>query len=89
MPRAEISWDRRTEDGQKVRIYAQHFGDRWHFFVREARYDQRQPLEHPPLEDWLELLDGVERRVGRGLLRPTEVARVKQIIRERFPDAEI
>lgn len=89
MPRAEISWKRQTPDGETVRVYAQHFGDRWHFFVRGARYEQRQPLEPPLLEDWLELLDGVRRRSGRGLFRPEEIVKVQRIIRERFPDAEV
>jgi hypothetical protein len=88
MPRAEISWKRRTPEGETLRVYAQHFGDQWQFFVRDARYEQRHPIEHPPLDDWLALLDGVQRRVGRGLLRPQEVVRVKQAIRERFPGAE-
>ena len=89
MPRAEISWKRRTPDGDTVRIYAQHFGDQWSFFVRDARYEKREPLEQPPLEDWLELLDAVRRRVGRGLLRPEEIRRVEASIRERFPGAEL
>ena len=89
MPRAEISWKRRTPDGETIRVYAQHFGDQWRFFVREARYEQRQPIEHPPLDDWRELLDAVCRRVGRGLLRPEEIARVKEAIHARFPDAEL
>ena len=89
MPRAEISWKRQTADGKTIRVYAQHFGDQWSFFVRAARYDQRRPIEHPPLEDWLALLDGVRRRYGRGLLQRDEVARVERSIRERFPDAEL
>ena len=89
MPRAEISWKRRTPEGETLRVYAQHFGDRWLFFVRGARFEQRQPVESPPLDDWLELLDAVRRRVGRGLLRSEEVVRVEQAIRERFPDAEL
>ena len=52
-------------------------------------YDQCQPLEHPPLEDWLELLDAVQRRTARRLLRPDEPARLKKIIRELFPEAEL
>ncbi len=89
MPRAEISWKRRTPEGETVRIYAQHFGDRWQFFVRGARYEQRQPIDKPPLEDWVDLLDGVRRRVGRGLLRPEEIVRVEEAIRTRFPDAKL
>ena len=89
MPRAEISWKRRTPEGATIRVYAQHFGDQWAFFARAARAERRQPIEHPPLEDWLDLLDGVRRRVSRGLLRREEVGRVEQAIRERFPGAEI
>ena len=89
MPRAEISWKRRTPEGETLRIYAQHFGDQWRFFAREARSERRQPIERPPLEDWLDLLDGVQRRVGRGLLRPEEIVRVEEAIRASFPDAEL
>ena len=45
-------------------------------------------IENPPIEDWLELLDSVERRVARLLLRPEEAARVRKTIHERFPEAE-
>ncbi|TMA80562.1 MAG: hypothetical protein E6J72_07890 [Deltaproteobacteria bacterium] len=89
VPRAEISWKRRTPEGDTIRVYAQHFGNRWTFSARPARAERRQPIEHPPLEDWLDLLDGVRRRVGRGLLRPDEVGRLEQAIRERFPGVEI
>jgi hypothetical protein len=89
MPRQEISWKRRTPDGQTVRIYARHVGDQWKFFARGARYEQRATLADPTLDDWLELLDAVQRRVGRGLLRAEEVERVERAIRERFPTAEL
>ena len=51
------------------------------FFEREKRYDEWQPLERPLLEDYLELLDGVKRRVARRLMRPEEEQRVKRMIR--------
>jgi hypothetical protein len=89
MPKAEISWRRATEDGTPLQVYVQHVGRDWRFFAREKRYDQWQPVEEPPLEDWLELLDAVQRRINRRLLRPEEEARVKKSIRERFPDAEV
>jgi hypothetical protein len=41
------------------------------------------------LEDYLELLDGVKRRVARRLMRPEEEQRVKRMIRETYPEAEI
>jgi hypothetical protein len=88
MARAEISWRRQTPDGETIQVYAQHVGDQWKFFDRGGRYEQWRPVAHPPLEDWLQLLDGVRRRLGRGSLRSEEVVRVEQSIRKRFPDAD-
>jgi hypothetical protein len=89
MPKAEISWKRVTDEGQKLQVYAQHVGRDWLFFAREKRYDQWQAIPEPPLEDWLELLDAVKRRIDRRRLRPEEEARVKKSIRERFPEAKV
>jgi len=88
MPKAEISWTRITGEGVHLQVYAQHVGKDWRFFQREKRYDQWQAVPEPPLEDWLELLDSVQRRINRRLLRPEEEDRVKKKIREKFPDAE-
>ena len=87
--KAEISWKRRTEEGERLEIYAHHVGNRWNFYVRSRRYDRWQRVEQPPLEDWLELLDGVRRRVARRLLRPEEVERVEKSIHENFPEVEL
>jgi len=89
MAKAEISWRRLTEDGTLIQVYVQHVSRNWLFFAREKRYDQWQPVKNPPLEDWLELLDAVQRRINRRLLRPEEEGRVKKTIRERFPDAKV
>ena len=89
MPKAEISWKRLAEDGSDLQVYAQHVGREWIFYAREKRYDQWQRVEEPPLEDWLELLDAVRRRINRRRLRPEEEARVKKSIRERFPEASM
>jgi hypothetical protein len=89
MGRAEISWKKRNDEGQKREVYAKHVGDQWNFFEREQRFDDWQPLAQPPLDDWLELLDGVRRRIGRRLLRPEEEERVIKAIRLRYPDAEV
>jgi len=89
MAKAEIGWVRSVADGGKLDVYVQHVGDRWLFYTRERRYDQWQPLIDPPLEDWLKLLSAVSRRVARRRLRPEEVDRVKKVIRERFPGAEV
>ena len=87
MAKAEISWKRVTAEGVRLQVYARHVGRDWRFFVRERRYDLWQAVPEPPLEDWLALLDAVQRRINRRLLRPEEEGRVKQSIRERFPEA--
>jgi len=87
MAKAEISWRRITAEGIRLQVYARHVGRDWRFFARERRYDQWQAITQPPLEDWLELLDSVQRRINRRLLRPEEEGRVKRSIRERFPEA--
>lgn len=86
MGKGEISWSRETELGWRE-FYAKHVGHEWRFFWRERRYQPWQPLPHPPLEDWLALLDGVRRRIPRRLVRPEEEARIRQRIRELFPEA--
>jgi hypothetical protein len=89
MAKAEISWKRVTEEGIRLQVYAQHVGGDWRFFARERRYDQWEAIADPPLEDWLELLDSVQRRINRRLLCPEEEGRVKKSIRERFPEAKL
>jgi hypothetical protein len=88
MAKAEISWKRVNADGVRIQVYAQHVGRDWRFFARERRYDQWQAISEPPLEDWLELLDAIQRLINRRRIRPEEEGRVKKSIRERFPDAE-
>ena len=70
MPKAEISWKRVTEDGVKLQVNAQRVSREWRFFQREKRFDQWQPVPEPPLEDWLELLDAVQRLVTRRVINP-------------------
>ena len=89
MAKAEISWTRTDAEGLNLQVYAQHVGREWRFFAREKRYDEWQPVPDPPLEDWLELLDAVKRRINRRRLRPEEEARVKKMIKERYPDADV
>jgi hypothetical protein len=89
MPKAEISWKRITEEGLKIQVNAQKVGKEWIFSNREKRFDQWQPLPEPPLEDWLMLLDSIQRMITRRRLQPVDEERVRARIRERFPDAEI
>ena len=89
MAKAEISWKRKTEDGESLQVYVHHVSNRWIFYQREKRFDDWQRNDDPPLKDWLELLDAVRRRINRRLLRPEEEGRVTKRIRELFPEAEI
>jgi hypothetical protein len=89
MPKAEISWKRVTEEGVKLQVNAQRVGREWRFSVREKRFDQWQRVEEPPLEDWLELLDAVQRLITRRRLQPDDEERVRRRIRERFPEVKL
>jgi hypothetical protein len=85
MAKAEISWKRTTPEGEKLQCYAQHVGGRWLFYSRPKRFDKWVAIENPPLEDWLELLDSVRRRMNRRLHPPEEETRIMKIISEKFP----
>lgn len=88
MPKAEISWKRVTEEGEKLQVYARHVGRDWKFFHREKRFDQWQPVKEPPLEDWLALLDAIQRLVVRRRYQPDDEVALRCMIRERFPEAD-
>ena len=89
MPKAEISWKRVTDEGDKIQVYAQHIGRNWLFYRREKRFDVWQRLEEPPLEDWLELLDSLVRLVNRRRYQPSDEELLRRQIRERFPEAGV
>jgi hypothetical protein len=85
MAKAEISWRRENEEGERIQCYAQRVGGEYRFFQRSKRYDNWERIENPPLVDWLELLDSVQRRIQRMLLPPVEETRVKKMILDRYP----
>jgi hypothetical protein len=89
MGRAEVSWKKKNDEGEKREVYAKHVGNQWRFYSRGQRFDDWEPLPEPLLDDWMELLDGVRRRINRRLLRPEEEERVIKMIRDRYPDAEL
>jgi hypothetical protein len=88
MAKAQIGWTRTNAEGIKLDVYARRVGDRWFFYSRQRRYERWQLMEHPPLEDWLILLESIERRLSRRLVRPEEITRVRRAIQERFPEAD-
>lgn len=89
MPKAEVSWKRVTNEGVKLQVYAQRVSRDWRFFARERRFDQWRPVPDPPIEDWLELLDAVQRLITRRRLQPADEIRLRRRIRERFPDVRL
>jgi len=89
MPKAEISWKRVTDEGVKLQVNAQRVGGEWLFSQREKRFDPWQRMAEPPLEDWLELLDAVQRLITRRRLQPVHEEHVRRRIRERFPEVGI
>jgi hypothetical protein len=89
MAKAEISWKRVTDDGEKIQVYVQHVSREWKFFHRAKRFDQWRAVAEPPLEDWLELLDAVQRLITRRRYQPDDEEHLRRRIRERFPDAEV
>ena len=89
MAKAEISWKRTTPEGETMQCYAHHVGNRWLFYTRGKRFDQWQSVSNPPLEDWLELLDSIRRRINRQLQRPEEEGRVMKTIQELFPGTKL
>jgi hypothetical protein len=89
MPKAEISWKRVTDDGVKLQVYVQHVGREWRFFHREKRFDVWQPVKDPPLEDWMALLDAMQRLITRRRYQPDDEERLRMQIRERYPEAGV
>jgi hypothetical protein len=87
--KAEISWKRITGDGEKIQVNAQRVKREWKFSHRAKRFDAWHPVAEPPLEDWLELLDAVQRLVNRRRYQPDDEQRLRAQIRERFPDAQV
>ena len=73
----------------KLQVYAQRISRDWHFFQREKRFDQWQPVPEPPLEDWLALLDALQRFIPRRRFQPADEERLRRRIRERFPEAKV
>jgi len=87
--KSEIGWTTPGEDGVKRHVFAQRVGREWRFYQRPRRKGRDvewEELPHPPLSDWLELLDALERRAARDLHPPEHVAHLRQMIRDRFPE---
>lgn len=79
----------RGPDGTRREVYAHHVGGEWRFYERQRRFERWQRIESPSLDDWLCLLDAIERRVKRRLLPPEAELRVRNRIKELFLNAPI
>ena len=87
--KGEIGWKRVDDDGVRVKISAEPNRKEWRFYYQYRRNERWEELADPILEDWENLLDAVRRRVSRRLLPPDAEKNVVQLIRERFPEAEL
>jgi len=87
--RGVISWKTRTPEGERREVYAKKIGPVWNFHERVGRFEEWRTVPEPSIEDWQELLDGVERRVPRRLMPPDEPKRVRQLIQRQYPDADV
>jgi hypothetical protein len=87
--KAEISWKRVTGDGEKIQVNAQRVKREWKFSRRARRFDTWVPVAEPPLVDWLELLDAIQRLITRRRYQPDDEEFLRRQIRERFPDAGV
>jgi hypothetical protein len=89
MNKGQIGWRRKLEDGGHMNCYAYAKGDRWQFFAQTERFEKWEPVKTPPLEDWLCLLDAVDRRLRRMAARPETAAKIRKRIKELFPEAQV
>jgi hypothetical protein len=92
MAKDNISWVRKDQDDSSLELYAHRVGTQWHFYCRPGRDQGRnwewQKLEAPLIEDWLEVLDGVRRRVARNQFLPKDVLAIEAEMRRQFPRVE-
>jgi hypothetical protein len=87
--KGEIGWKRRDEEGERVKICAEPSRDNWRFYQQYRRYDTWEEMKDPPLEDWINLLDAVRRRISRKKIPMGEDKKLIRHIKSLFPDAEI
>lgn len=87
--KGDIGWKRPDAEGERVQVSAKKIGNRWLFRIRGKRNERWQDHTEPPLEDWLELLDAVRRRIQRDLIPEIEEDRLIETIREKFPEATL
>ncbi len=87
--KAEVGWTTPGVDGGKRHVFARKFGGEWKFYERPKRKGkdvQWQEIKTPPLSDWLDLLESLERRAARDLTPPAQIEAVRQRIREKYPE---
>ncbi len=87
--KGEIGWRRLDEDGIRVKICAEPSGDKWRFYQQYRRHETWEEIRNAPLEDWVNLLDAVRRRIARKKIPMGEDKKLIQHIRSLYPDADI
>jgi len=87
--KGEIGWKRRDEEGNRVKICAEPAGDRWRFYRQYRRFEQWEEIPEPPLEDWLNLLDAIQRRIARKKIPEGTDRKLARLIKTLFPEADV
>ncbi len=87
--RATSAGNAATPRASACRCPRKKIGNRWLFHIRGKRNERWLEHAKPPLEDWLELLDAVRRRIQRDLIPEIEEDRLIKTIREKFPEATL
>ena len=87
--KGDIGWKRSDAEGERVQVSAKKIGNRWLFHIRGKRNERWLEHAKPPLEDWLELLDAVRRRIQRDLIPEIEEDRLIKTIREKFSETTL
>jgi len=87
--KADIGWTRLDDDGGKCCVYVERHGGQWKFFHRSKRRGRDiewEVVPEPPLVDWMELLDALERGYVRRRYQMPDIVALKKLIHERFPE---
>lgn len=87
--KTEVGWTTPGPDGVKRHVSAHKFGGVWIFHERPKRKGKDihwKEIKTPTLNDWLDLLESLERRAARDLTPPDQVDAVRNRIRECYPE---
>jgi hypothetical protein len=79
----ELGWNRRDDEGQRIKIAFKLVRDKAAWTVQHSRFERWQPYA-PEARDWEDLFEVLERHLARGKVSIEDAAIVRQAaIRQR------